>query len=138
MLGKEDTLETQDKSLEQTGEAILNRNDMETPLKSDSPKKRGIIKDPAVYRWFLTVLVSVTISVLSIFVYDRFFIQKVVSLDVKGFIAEQRDLYLSGKISDEQFRANIDRLEARVKSIPRNRVVIMGDAVIKNAEVIRP
>ena len=131
-------METRDKSLEQTGEAILNRNDMETRLKSDSPKKRGIIKDPAVYRWFLTVLVSVTISVLSIFVYDRFFIQKVVSLDVKGFIAEQRDLYLSGKISDEQFRANLDRLEAKVKSIPKSQVVIMGDAVVKNAEVVKP
>ena len=45
----------------------------------------------------------------------------------------QRDLYLEGKLTDEQFRANIDKLEAAVKSIPKNRVAIMGDAVIKNA-----
>lgn len=88
--------------------------------------------------WLFTTLVSILMSALSIFVYDRFFTQKVVSLDIKGYIAEQRDLYLSGKINDEQFRANIDKLEAKVKSVPKNRVVIMGDAVVKNAEVIKP
>lgn len=88
--------------------------------------------------WLAAALISVAVSVLSIFIYDRFLIKKIVSMDIKGYIAEQRDLYLAGRINDEQFRANIDKLEARVKSIPSNQVVIMGDAVVKNAEIVKP
>lgn len=90
------------------------------------------------FNWLITLLISLLISLASIFIYDRFFVQKIVAVDVKGYIAEQRDLYLSGKINEEQLKANIDRLEKVVTSIPRSKVVIMGDAVIKNAEVVRP
>jgi hypothetical protein len=62
----------------------------------------------------------------------------VVALDMKGYIAEQRDLYLEGRIDDEELRRRIDRLEEVSLSIPANRVVLMGDAVIRNVEVIRP
>lgn len=86
--------------------------------------------------WLITVVISILCSVLSIFVYDRFFAQKVVAFDMKGFIAEQRDLYFAGKLTDEQFRANLDNIEAMIKKVPRRNVVLMGDAVIRNADVI--
>jgi hypothetical protein len=90
------------------------------------------------FNWLLTLLISLLMSLASIFVYDRFFVQKIVAVDVKGYIAEQRDLYISGKINEEQLKANIDRMENAVMSIPKNKVIIMGDAVIRNAEVVRP
>jgi len=90
------------------------------------------------FNWLLTLLISLLISLVSIFVYDRFFVQKIVAVDVKGYIAEQRDLYISGKINEEQLKANIDKMEKAVTSIPRNKVIIMGDAIIRNAEVVRP
>ena len=83
----------------------------------------------------LCLLVSLFTSAGSVYIYDHYYAQKVVSLDIKGYIANQRDLYLAGKIDGKQFRANIDKLEAVVKSIPKNRVVIMGDAVVKGAKV---
>ncbi|MDA8172193.1 MAG: hypothetical protein M0Z48_10265 [Nitrospiraceae bacterium] len=89
--------------------------------------------------WLAVVAISLIISMLasagSVYVYDRFYAQKIVAVDIKGYIAAQRDLYLSGKETGKQFRANIDKLAAVVKSIPKNRVAIMGDAVIKNAEI---
>ena len=90
------------------------------------------------FNWLLTLLISLLISLVSIFVYDRFFVQKIVAVDVKGYIAEQRDLYISGKINEEQLKANIDKIEKAVTSIPKNKIIIMGDAVIRNAEVVRP
>lgn len=86
--------------------------------------------------WLFVGIISLLISVSSIFVYDRFFVQKIVAVDLKGFIAEQRDLYLAGKINDDQFKANVDRVEMIISSIPKNKVVIMGDAVVRNAEEI--
>lgn len=86
--------------------------------------------------WFLMVIVSVICSVVSIFIYDRFFAQKVVAFDLKGFIAQQRDLSLSGKLTDEQFKANLDYIEALINSVPKRKVILMGDVVIRNAEMI--
>jgi hypothetical protein len=84
--------------------------------------------------WLSVIVISLLVSVLSVFFYDRFFAQKVIAVDVKGYIARQRDLYTGGKLTDEQFRANIDKFEEVIKSIPANRVAIMGDVVLKNAE----
>ena len=83
----------------------------------------------------ISLLVSMLMSAGSVYVYDRFYAQKIVAVDIKGYIATQRDLYLSGKETGKEFRANIDKLAAAVKSIPKNRVAIMGDAVINNAKI---
>ena len=83
----------------------------------------------------ISLLVSMFVSAGSVYVYDRFYAQKIVAVDIKGYIAAQRDLYLSGKETGKEFRANIDKLAAAVKNIPKNRVAIMEDAVIKNAEI---
>ena len=83
----------------------------------------------------ISLLVSMLVSAGSVYVYDRFYAQKIVAVDIKGYIATQRDLYLSGKETGKEFRANIDKLAAAVKSIPKNRVAIMEDAVIRNAEI---
>ncbi len=98
------------------------------------PVKHG--KSP----WWLAVaaislFVSMLVSAGSVYVYDRFYAQKIVAVDIKGYIATQRDLYLSGKETGKEFRANIDKLAVAVKGIPKNRVAIMEDAVIKNAEI---
>lgn len=86
--------------------------------------------------WFLMIIVSIACSALSIFIYDQFFAQKVVAFDLKGFIAQQRDLSISGKLTDEQFKANLDRVESLMNSVPKRKVILMGDAVIKNIEII--
>jgi len=84
--------------------------------------------------WLTVVIISLLVSVLSVFSYDRFFAQKIIAVDMKGYITKQRDLYLEGKLTDAQFRANIDKLEEAIKGIPSNKVAIMGDVVLKNAE----
>lgn len=68
--------------------------------------------------------------------YDHFIAQKIVAVDLKGFIAQTRDDYLAGKITDVQMRASFDRMEAVAKAIPKNKVVLMGDAVIQGVEKI--
>ena len=83
----------------------------------------------------ISLLVSMLVSAGSVYVYDRFYAQKIIAVDIKGYIAAQRDLYLSGKETGKEFRANIDKLAEAVKGIPKNRVAIMEDAVIRNAEI---
>jgi len=84
------------------------------------------------------LVVSLGASLATIAGYDRWYAQKVVAVDIKGYIAQQRDNYLAGKLSDEELRKSFDRLEAVITAIPKNRVIIMGDAVVRNAETVKP
>ena len=86
-----------------------------------------------------SVLISAVIMIGILAVYDRYCAQKIVALDVKGYIAEQRDLYLSGKINEEQLKEHFDRLEKAKERVPKNRVIILGDVLVrKNVEEIKP
>lgn len=86
----------------------------------------------------ICLAVSLGASLATIAGYDRWYAQKVVAVDIKGYIAQQRDNYLAGKLSDEELRKSFDRLEAVITAIPKNRVIIMGDAVVRNAETLKP
>lgn len=84
------------------------------------------------------LVVSFGASLATIAVYDHWYAQKVVAVDIKGYIAQQRDNYLAGKLNDDELRKSFDRLEAVITAIPKNRVIIMGDAVVRNAETVKP
>ena len=84
------------------------------------------------------LVVSLGASLATIAAYDRWYAQKVVAVDIKGYIAQQRDNYLAGKLNDDELRKSFDRLEAVITAIPKNRVIIMGDAVVRNAETVKP
>lgn len=86
----------------------------------------------------ICVAVSVGASLSTIVGYDRWFAQKVVAVDIKGYIAQQRDNYLAGKLNDDELKKSFDRLENVITAIPKNRVIIMGDAVVRNAETVKP
>jgi hypothetical protein len=86
----------------------------------------------------LCLAVSFGASLATIAGYDRWYAQKVVAVDIKGYIAQQRDYYLAGKLDDVELKRSFDRLETVITAIPKNRVIIMGDAVVRNAETVKP
>ncbi len=86
----------------------------------------------------LCVALSLVLSLGTLYIYDRWYAQKIVAVDIKGYIAQQRDDYLAGKLNDDELKKSFDHLERIITTIPRNRVVIMGDAVVRNAETLKP
>jgi biopolymer transport protein ExbD len=83
------------------------------------------------------LLISLATSAVTLFAYDRWCVQKIVAVDMKGYITLQRYKYQDGKINDEDLRKAFDRLEQMMNTIPKNRVVIMADTAIRNAEVFK-
>jgi hypothetical protein len=83
------------------------------------------------------LLISVVSSAATLFVYDHWLAQKIVAVDMKGYITLQRYKYKDGKINDEDLRKAFDKLELVMNTIPKNRVVIMADTAIRNAEVFK-
>jgi len=103
-----------------------------------APKKQPKRQPGLITIVVLCLGVSFGASLVTIFAYDRLYAQKVVAVDIKGYIAQQRDNYLAGNLNDEELKRSFDRLETVITAIPKNRVVIMGDAVVRNAETVNP
>jgi len=111
--------------------------ELEPPL-PDVPKTQpetGIVKKGV--GLLTAIIISVVMSVASVAVYHHFYAPKIVALDIKGFLAEKRDLYVQGKLTEADFKKSIDNLEAVANSIPSNHMVLAGDAVLRNVEVLK-
>ncbi len=75
-------------------------------------------------------LISAVISVCSVFVYDKFFSQKIVTFDLRGYIGTLRDLYVTKQIDDNELRKRLDKIEEIVKSTPKRKVIITSDVIL--------
>lgn len=124
----------------ETNEPLENKDAVSVPKEhSNNHPKEYPKRQPGTLALIgICLAVSMGASLASIAVYDHWYAQKVVAIDIKGYIAQQRDNYLAGKLNDEELRKSFDRLEAVITSIPKNRVIIMGDAVVRNAETVKP
>ena len=126
--GRVVNMEEYEKEISQTALSSLER--MTTP-KSEGNKRRWLSD------FALCLLISLATSAAILFAYDRWYTQKIVAVDMKGYITLQRYKYKDGKINDDDLRKAFDRLEQMMNTIPRNRVVIMADTAIRNAEVFK-
>jgi hypothetical protein len=43
---------------------------------------------------------------------------------------------VEGKITEEQFKANMDKLEATVNDLGKTKVVLMGDVILRGAQIV--
>ena len=122
--------------------ALWRRNTVSDELPKEPPRElpKQLPKKQSFYIsvLMLCLAVSIVASLATVAGYDRWFAQKVVAVDIKGYIAQQRDSYLAGKLNDDELKRSFDRLETAITAIPKNRVIIMGDAVVRNAETIKP
>ena len=78
----------------------------------------------------LNIAISAVISIACIFVYDKFFSQKIVTFDLKGYIATLRDLYLAKQIDDDELRKRIDDIEHVVNQTPKRKIIITSDVIL--------
>jgi len=129
---------TTQEELEPIPDTVFESKPAETPAKSTA----SAAAPAATPSWFgiaiLCVLVSVASSVASLAAYDSWYAQKLVAVDIKGYISEQRDKYIAGKLTDDELKRSFDKLEQVVTAIPKNKAVLMGDLVVRNVEVVKP
>lgn len=85
-----------------------------------------------------TLALSFTVSAATIWVYDRHFAQKIVTFDMNSYLADQKNLYVNGKLDDKELEAELKAVADIINSLPGNHVVLVSDVVLKGAEVVRP
>ena len=84
----------------------------------------------------ISIVISLIISLSCVAWYHHYFAPRIVTVDLKGYVREQRNLFLANKIGQKDLRKNLDKMEEIITSIPKNNIVFSRDAVLRNAKVI--
>ena len=86
----------------------------------------------------ITMAVSFVTAMGVVAFYDQRYAQKIVTMDLQGYIRAQRDKAVAGEISNEELRKNIDAIEAALLAQPPNHIVLLKEVVLRNAKEIKP
>jgi hypothetical protein len=84
------------------------------------------------------ILVMIFIVLGAIWGYDHFLAQKVLTFDLKGYLRQQTALIKAGEMTEDQFKSNLDRVEALLNAEKSNHVILLKDVVVRNGEEISP
>ena len=78
------------------------------------------------------VLIALVVAGIALFVYDHWFVPKVVAFDLKGYLRAQQALLASGEITEAQWQQGLDRLEQVFRAQPPNHTILLKEVVLKN------
>lgn len=108
----------------------------DTPRQKEEQPKIGLDKRVIL----MVMVVSLLSSILAVTAYDRFFVQKIATINPGRYMEHQRDLYLAGNLTADQVKQNLDSYIASVKAAPGNKVIILEDVVANtsNTEKLEP
>ena len=82
---------------------------------------------------YLEVLfIALAVAGITLFAYDRWFVDRVVAFDLKGYLRTQQALLASGEITEDQWRQRLDQLEQVFQAQPPNRTILLKEVVLKN------
>lgn len=84
----------------------------------------------------LLLIMNTVVSAVSVYIYDRYFAQKVAVIDIRSYMMDRKNMFLTGKISEKQFTESVDNIENTLQKTNKRTVVLLGDAVVRNAEKI--
>ena len=88
------------------------------------------------------VTLNLIITTASLYLYHYYILkpvknnQNIVGVDIKAFLENQKKGMIEGKITEEQFKANMDKLEATVNDLGKTKVVLMGDVILRGAQIV--
>jgi len=61
---------------------------------------------------------------------------QIVGVDLKGYLEKQKTGMMNNRITEEQFKTNMDKLEATVNELGKTKIVMMADVILRWAEII--
>lgn len=85
---------------------------------------------PASISYWGVFIISVAVSALTLFAYDRFYATKVAVFDFSGYLEKIRGEAMAGKIDNNQMLARLDDVKKMLDSMPGNVVVLSGDTIL--------
>ncbi len=95
---------------------------------------------PTKFAWFKTLFISAFVSILvsgaSFYIYDIYYAPKFLTVDFKGYVEQQRKLFLAKKIDETDLKKNLKIFQEKIKAVPENTIVLIKEAVVSDEETI--
>lgn len=88
-----------------------------------------------VKRIIINAVISIAIFLIGIFIYHKNFTLKVYSVDLKGFIAQQKELLKENGKGKETVDRNFIELDKKIREKGDNVVILTSDVVIKGDKI---
>ena len=86
----------------------------------------------AIFAIALSCALAVTIGV--VWFYHRSFAPRIVTIDLQGYLNRQRTLVAEGKLTQDEWRNQLDALDRQLASLPANHIVLQKGVVLRNGE----
>jgi len=103
------------------------------PESTVKDKHAGVI---GLMNWLIIIFLMVISSAGSIFIYDRYYAQKLTAFDFQGYLLKQRIALQNNQLTEKQLGDNLDALKVKLDNIPSNQAVITADVVLRNIQTI--
>ena len=78
------------------------------------------------------LLIALVVAGITLFAYDRWFVDRVVAFDLKGYLRTQQALLANGEITEAQWQQGLDQLEQVFRAQPPNHTILLKEVVLKN------
>ena len=78
------------------------------------------------------LLIALVVAGITLYAYDRWFVPRVVTFDLKGYLRTQQALLASGEITEAQWQQGLERLEQVFREQPPNHTILLKEVVLKN------
>ena len=95
-------------------------------------KKLKPIKPNISPGYFEVILIALILVGGGLWIYDNYFATKITVVDFQEFVKSQKELIKANAITETEWRANLERFDSAMKSLPKNQLVITKDVVLKN------
>ncbi|MDD2464802.1 MAG: hypothetical protein PHI97_12470 [Desulfobulbus sp.] len=97
-----------------------------------SVKKEMPVKSIVRPGYFEVIVIVLIIVCGGLWIYDNYFATKITVVDFQEFVKSQKELIKANAITEAEWRANLERFDSIMKSLPENQLVITKDVVLKN------
>lgn len=84
------------------------------------------------------IVISLLMAALAVFGYDNYIAQKIYALDLKGYLRTQKALLVAGEITEEEWKASLDKLEQSLDDAAAysTHIILLKDVVLRNGDEI--
>lgn len=111
------------------------------PPVANQPAAVPVVKTPEYvtvgYMYKIAFLVAIMSSILAVFTYDRVFATKIVVFDLQDYLKKISTDAANNNLTPEQYEGRLNRMESSIMSVPKNTIIITGDAILgKNAKTL--
>ena len=77
---------------------------------------------------------ALVVTIGAVWFYHSFFAPRIVTIDLQGYLNQQRTLVAEGKLTQEEWRNQLDAFDRQLASLPANHIVLQKGVVLRNGE----